>query len=128
MAILTATEVHNYVGTCEVAPAALSNVGPTVADIGAGGVGKLLRIFDVTVTSTAGGDTLTIVTPDSIKSLSGGTLALGLDISVTPMTATAITGNPFVSQFPTQVVLTFAAAAVGAVYRVKIDGRHSIGR
>lgn len=128
MAIITATSVHNSVGVCAVAPAALANDGPTSADIGANGAAHLLRIFDVTLTSGAGGDTLTIVTPDSIKDFAGGSLAFGLDISVLPMNAAARTGNPFVTQFPTAIVLTFAAAAAGAIYRVKIDGRHSTGR
>lgn len=148
MAIITPTLIDNRLGVVASVPAATTNNIPGTggrndigADAGAQTPNSVCAIFDVTLTSGGIGDTATFTIPASIAKFSNPSMQEtaeasasapeGLDITVTPKNATGITGAPFVAQAagtPGTIVLTFAAAAAGAIYRVKIDGRYSAAR
>jgi hypothetical protein len=137
MAAITPTRIDNRLGTVISSPAATTNAGPTTGDIGADGAtptpASLMRVFDVTLTSGGSGDTATFAIPATIQKLAqpgGAPCGLGLSVTITPMNATARTGSPVMTQpaNTNTVILTFNAAAAGAIYRIVFNGMFSSAR
>jgi len=138
MPAITPSAIANRLGKTVSSPAAVVNVGPVTTDIGGTidptipGPSSLCHIFDVTLPAVLAGDTVDFTIPDSIKELTGRVggpgATQGLDISVLPLSADGVTAAPHVVQTTSIVRLTFTAGAAIPAYRIKIDGRHSIGR
>jgi hypothetical protein len=131
---ITPIKITNRLGTTVTTPSATTNAGPTTGDIGASGTtptpAALCRIFDVELTSGGAGEFLQINIPSSIQTYAPGTggAGIGLAITILPLNAAAGAATWWVDQGSTLITIVFLSACADGLFRIVIDGRHSIGR
>ena len=127
MADITPTTIFNHLGRIASVPAATTNLDPIASDIGydSGALpprASLARIFTIQATFTGKGDQIVLTKPGL---LAGKT---GLEITITLNNTAARSAQLMYGEDATNVYIMADAAGTGAVFRVVLDARHSIGR